>query len=382
MTFFNCFHQKEETKVKKKKNMLQLPQGTESFHLEEAFIHNRVRRALDDLYTSWGFLPVQVPVFDFFDNYRQLLSSEDIEKIYRLVDREGDLLMLRSDITLFLAKQVGISLAREKLPLRICYADTILRHQNREDISKNEFFQTGAELIGKQGTHADLEIIVLLLATLNLLDLPGTYLHLGSRALFSCFFDGYSQEDRLKILTSIVRRDHKKSEELISSHIREPELCHFLIDLFGFIGTGEELEDFKKSGTNKGYIDNAAAETIDTLIKISRTAESVSGSTEIRIDLSEVGNMPYHTGVVFQVYMQGLDSAVASGGRYDELLGKFGFQTPSVGFSLLLRKVEPFIRNKQRFQPPREVPIIEEETFIGSFRKAEEIRKKGGVAVL
>lgn len=368
--------------MKKKRNMLQLPQGTESFHLEEAFIHNRVRRALDDLYTSWGYLPVQVPVFDFFDNYRHLLSGETVDKIYRLVDREGDLLMLRSDITLFLAKQVGIALSREKLPLRICYADTILRHQNREDISKNEFFQTGAELIGKQGTHADLEIVVLLISVLDLLDLPGTYLHLGSRALFSCFFDSFDRDEQIKILTSIVHRNHNRLETLISPRMNDTVQRRFLIDLFSFIGTGEELEGYKKRGTEKGYLDNAAAETINTLVEISRTAEALSGSTEIRLDLSEVGNMPYHTGVVFQVYMQGLDSAVASGGRYDELLGRFGFQTPSVGFSLLLRKVEPFIRNKHRFYPPREVPIIEEKTFIQSFKKAEEVRKKGGVAVL
>lgn len=368
--------------MKKKRNMLQLPQGTESFHLEEAFIHNRVRRALDDLYTSWGYLPVQVPVFDFFDTYRHLLSGENVEKIYRLVDREGDLLMLRSDITLFLAKQVGISLSREKLPLRICYADTILRHQNREDISKNEFFQTGAELIGKQGTHADLEIIVLLISALNLLDLPGTYLHLGSRALFSCFFDGLDRDEQFKILTSIVHRDHNRLETLLSPGINDTERRRFLIDLFSFIGTGEELEGYKKRGAEKGHLDNAAAGTIDTLIEISRTVKTVSGSTEMRIDLSEVGTMPYHTGIVFQAYMQGLDSAVASGGRYDKLLGRFGFQTPSVGFSLLLRKIEPFIQNKQRFQPPREVPIIEEKTFIQSYRKAEEFRKKGGVAVL
>ena len=144
-----------------KKRYLQVPQGTEGVHLEEAYRHRRITQDMFDLFTLWGYLPVETPVFDFYDIYRPLLGDSS-KNVYRFVDREGDLLLIRSDITLFLAKQMGLWLREEDLPTRVCYGDTILRHQDPEDISKNEFFQMGAELIGKSGFDADLEILLLL----------------------------------------------------------------------------------------------------------------------------------------------------------------------------------------------------------------------------
>ena len=102
------------------KNLFQIPQGTESLSLKEASTHRRITDALEALFLSWGYFPVQTPVFDFFDIYRPLLKSASLEKVYRLIDREGDLLMLRSDVTLFLAAKdytgvVGLSADLRKI---------------------------------------------------------------------------------------------------------------------------------------------------------------------------------------------------------------------------------------------------------------------------
>jgi ATP phosphoribosyltransferase regulatory subunit len=141
---------------------LRTPQGTESFFLEEAYRHRQLLRMTEDHFASWGYLPVLTPVFDYFETYRPLLNRSQEERSYRFPDREGELLMLRSDITLFLAKQMGLSLKDAPLPRRVYYADSILRHQEEEDISSDEFFQSGAELIGLSGRDGDLEILMLL----------------------------------------------------------------------------------------------------------------------------------------------------------------------------------------------------------------------------
>ncbi|MDC7242086.1 MAG: ATP phosphoribosyltransferase regulatory subunit, partial [Spirochaetales bacterium] len=93
-----------------KNNLLRIPQGTESLYLEETFRHRKILRHMEDMCEEWGYLPVQTPVFDFYDNYRNLLDSRLEEQSYKLIDREGDLLMLRRDITLFLARQMGMIL--------------------------------------------------------------------------------------------------------------------------------------------------------------------------------------------------------------------------------------------------------------------------------
>ena len=102
----------------------------------------------------------------------------------------------------------------------------------------------------------------------------------------------------------------------------------------------------------------------------------------LRIDLSEVGSQPYYTGAVFQAYMEKADSAVAGGGRYNDMLKLFGFDCPSVGFSLLLSKIEPFIGSSGKFSLPKKMLKAEGSTFEQRFSFAEEKRKKGGIVCL
>ena len=126
--------------TQKNRTLLQNPKGAEAFFLEEAYRHRRIIGTVDRLYTSWGYLPVETPVFDFYDIYSKLLSTgNQLETVYRLIDRNGDLLMLRSDVTLFLAKQMGRVLQESDLPVRVSYSDTILRYQDRRIFQETIF---------------------------------------------------------------------------------------------------------------------------------------------------------------------------------------------------------------------------------------------------
>jgi ATP phosphoribosyltransferase regulatory subunit len=358
---------------------LQLPQGTEGIHLEEALRHRRLTRNLNDLFTSWGFLPVKTPVFDFYDNYRDLMKTPGEENIYRLMDREGDLLLLRSDVTLFLARQMGLYLNREDLPVRVSYADTILRHQNREDISKNEFFQTGVELIGVEGYEGDMEVLLLLDRTLTLLNVP-SFLHLGSRNLFRLMVP--ADRETPALMEALKSRNRREiSEELARYH--SPLTAQLFSRLLLFIGSPDEFRQRLAGEDLKDHADLVQAG--EYLLKLTEGLETLGGDREIRIDLSEIGSQPYHTGIVFQVYCEGVDSAVVSGGRYDRLLENFGLSAPSVGFSLLLRKIEALLppaaaeeENLSRVKvEEKELHETEENRFILRFRRAEELRKNG-----
>jgi ATP phosphoribosyltransferase regulatory subunit len=359
---------------------LQIPQGTEGIYLEEAYRHRRIVRTIEELFTGWGYLPAQVPIFDFFDTYRELLGEQGADTIYRLVDRDGDLLMLRSDITLFLAKQVGLALQAQDLPLRICYADSILRHQDREDISRNEFFQVGAELIGRDGIRGDIEIIALLSEVLTLLDLPNAYIHLGSRKLLSLMTVGQEASAVKQMAAMIEERD---SDELGAAFGDGPLRDHagILTDLFFFIGEPEGLDAMADRLPDAGAVFVEIKSELRYLTKISSIVEKVYPQTSLRIDLSEIGTQEYYTGVVFQAYAEGADRAIASGGRYDELLGHFGSACASVGFSLFLRKIESLVGRAERFDVP-EASFILDDDLREALRTAKDVRSEGGIAIL
>ena len=369
---------------KLKKGLLQIPQGTEGIYLEEAFKHSRIVRSIEDLFIRWGYLPAKVPIFDFFDTYRDLIDERVADSIYRLIDRDGDLQMLRSDITLFLAKQVGLGLQEQDLPLRVSYADSILRHQDSEDISRNEFFQVGAEMIGLHGIRADAEILALLSEILLLLDMRDVYIHLGSRRLF----DAASRKadtpvgkgERQSIVDGIETRDARALLEAWTAAGLEEE-ARWLTDLFLHIDEPRSLTEIIASVPETDGKCEEMRKELHHLSRLSSIIEQLFPGLPLRIDLSEIGSQAYYTGIVFQVYAAGADRAIASGGRYDELLGHFGNPIPSVGFSMFLRKAEPLIGRADRFSVP-EAGYIENDDVLEALREAAEIRRNGGIAIL
>jgi len=358
-----------------KKRYLQVPQGTEGVHVEEAYRHRRITQELLDQFVLWGYLPVETPVFDFYDIYEPLLHSTSRD-VYRLIDREGDLLMLRSDITLFLAKQMGLWLREEELPARVCYGDTILRHQNVEDISKNEFFQIGAELIGKAGEPADLELLMLLSEIFSKLGLHPA-VHLGSHQFLTTCLTELSDTELNRAVTFIRDRRDDSLRELLESKLSSRK-TEVLTTLFSFIGTPREFE--RTVYSLGGELSQLELEELEYLSSLAEQLVELGFSPDLRIDLSEIGAQPYYTGIVFQAYLPGLDDAIASGGRYDKLLERFGFECPSVGFSMLLRKIEDLVDSSIGRLP--KITKVEGAAFKEAFHRAQELRKKGEVAIL
>ena len=338
--------------------LYKLPQGTERLVLDEAFRRQVLTHRVQNLFTSWGYQPVQTPVFDFYDLYAPFLGTK-ADSVYRLVDREGDLLVLRSDITLFLARSMGVVLTEGHEPLRVCYADTILRHQDLEDISANEFYQIGAEFIGSQGPEGDLELLLLLEDILNLLGLADARVHLGSRAVFDAVFAAKLPKDRPALLEAVALRQWDKVGPL-------SRLFSYQGDAKGVRALADSLPD----------LDAPARAAVADLADRASTLESLGLGSRFRVDLSEVGRQDYYTGLVFQAYHPGLGDALASGGRYDKLLARFGLDSPSVGFSFHLGKVEHLVEFDPKASPSaaRKAPGS---TLADRLQNARKLRAEG-----
>lgn len=375
------------------RQILRIPVGTEGVH--EARRHSRILRIIEDIFRSWGYLPVLTPVFDYYENYRPLLDRAREERICRFPDREGDLLMLRSDITLFLAKQMGPALRNSVLPRRVYYADSIIRYENDETISRGEFFQVGAELIGMPGREGDLEVLMLLREVLGALKLPEWRLHIGSRAVLNAVLDtGDAPGGRAQVRARA--RAAESAGALLEIRDREGLMrlmgdlglgnAEGRCDLLLFMGSCDEFRECRE-GLIRGCGGDAAG-------RIGRAVEDLTGLTaemaefaspdDIRIDLSEHGGQPYHTGFTMQAYVKGAGSAAASGGRYDELLGAFapGRGMPAAGFSLLMRKIEPLSRAVDESPGDADAVRAEGGNFAERYRDARRKRGKGIPVVL
>ena len=200
--------------------------------------------------------------------------------------------MLRSDVTLFLAKQMGMILSGEDLPLRLWYADTILRHQDAEDISKNEFFQVGAELIGKQGSYADLEILLLLVKSLEKANLKSYFIHLGSREIFDRCFRGLSEELKKNLLRAVSHRDRSGIDEILTAFGFDAKVRDFYLRFFLFIGGPEKLAAIEEEGKRDCHLSREILASLDYLAGIWKELKALGVADHFRLDLSEVGGQP------------------------------------------------------------------------------------------
>lgn len=358
---------------------LRTPGGTMSLLFEEAHRHRHLLRLAEDHFVSWGYRPVLTPIIDYFETYRPLLSHNQEEYSYRFPDRGGKLLMLRSDVTLFLAKQMGLS--RETLPRRVYYADSVIRHQEEEDIASDESFQSGAELIGLSGLDGDLEILMLLHDLLGAMRLRNWRMHIGSRALLDAILGARVNPARARELLEI--RDRRELEKLFSDaglnfpHQRV-ELLMFLGGIENFVESAPNLAASLGDSKNDGP--DAVAEAVDYLASLARSLIELDSSENMRIDLSVSGGQSYYSGFTFMVYAEGANAAIASGGRYDKLLGSFGNSAAAAGFSMMMRKIEPL----SEYAAGTEAPMVGARgaTFAARYRDARRRRINGKCVIL
>ncbi len=352
-----------------RQNLL-LPTGTETLHLREASRHRAITRTMEEIFDLWGYQPAETPLVDFFDLYRHFLSEEDARSMYRTVDAQGEILAVRADTTLFLAKQLGLHLTAEELPVRIQYNQQIVRSEGVDDIASNEYQQAGVELVGIAGTDGDVEILLLLLETMNHLERQDAVVHVGSHRILQAVAQSLEvPPEALPTLTEAIIR--RQPEAALS------QMPEGIAALLRFIGSGEEFAAALGSWELPPAVRNAARELQERVDLASqlmepRSSEPVVGSGDaiavaprIRVDMSELGTHPYYSGIAFSAYCSSGTAAVARGGRYDTLLAQFGFDAPSVGFSMYTRKLPP--DTLARFVEP--APAAPESTGVRNLRE-------------
>ncbi len=311
--------------------MGRLPAGTMGLAFEDAIRRLELRNRLAALFERWGYLPAATPIVDFYDVYREWVNPQHV---YRFTDREGDLVVLRSDATLFLARLLGLQLSEISQPLRLWYAEETISHIPSNHPVGDTGFQAGAEYIGLPQGEADWEVIILASEALECLGLQDYRIHLGSRALARVLIEAEGQTWSKDLIRDIHRLSGPCWENL-SANLRHQFQC-----------IGEPDQIAQQLGPF------ASCPEAAFLLQSCDILRSAGLGERLVIDLNEVGLLSYYTGLVFKIYVPGYHEAVVSGGRYDGLLKKFGIEAPSVGFSLQQGLIEVLHGSPEPQAPP------------------------------
>jgi ATP phosphoribosyltransferase regulatory subunit len=277
-------------------------------------ISSRMREAFEDA----GYGEVHTPALEYEEVLRRG-EEHAAGARYRTFDEQGEVLALRSDMTIPIARVVGTRYADAFPPLRFCYFAHAWRAVERGVGEPREFLQGGLELIGASGPEGDAEVVALTIEALDAVGLRRHRIGIGDGSLYRKLLrDLDVPEDRhMPLLECLSRRDLVGLERVVSD-LPDRDL---LVGLPELRGGPEVLEHAEGLRALHGILEERGV------------------ADRVIFDLGLVRELGYYTGAVFEVYDPAVGFALGGGGRYDELLGRFGRALPACGVALDLQRV-------------------------------------------
>lgn len=308
----------------------QLPAGLKDYLFEEAQRRRDVEHAITAALRQQGYREIITPTFEHWEVFAAAGRNGWQDKIYRFLDREGNLVALRSDFTAQVARLVAHKHAALTLPLRLFYSGKVFRFEELHAGRSRECWQVGFELLGETGLQGDVEAVALAAQALRALQLGAFQINLGTIG----YFNGIVLEARLtpEQLNEIKRLLSHKDADTLSEFLLQiappSAVRQALTGLMQWHGRRDILEQARAAAPNA-----QAGAAADHLTEVYDRLEALGLSEHVVIDLSEVQGMGYYSGIMIKAYVPGLGYEVGSGGRYDHLLSQFGYDCPAVGFS-------------------------------------------------
>ena len=327
----------------------QLPEGIDELTGDSAITFEVSRRSLLDLYQSWGYNIVVPPMIEYSDTL--VLNSDSIDdKTFKFLDSaSARMLGVHSDITPQIAR-IDSQNAELNSISRYCYINAILQTKADDFYASRSPIQAGAELYGHKGIDADIEVIVLMLSSLELLNISNITLSLGNTAIFNALCLSANLESKeIAALRDIFRRKSLPDLEsfLKNTNIKEADKFKSLISL-----DGDEKILKKASSIFKSI--PAIVDAINDLSKLNDFFKEQS--IDLMFDLGEVKAYEYHDGIVFAAYSDKFSKAIAQGGRYDGLSKAFDSDREATGFSFdlkfLIHQKENLIKKNKVLNAP------------------------------
>jgi ATP phosphoribosyltransferase regulatory subunit len=309
----------------------QLPKGAKIYLPDEAAKKRFVEERLLRVFQQWGFREVGTPTYEYFDVLSLGTDLDLQERMFKFVDREtGRMLGLRADVTPQIARIVATRLRDEPKPLRLAYLVNVFRYDEPEVGRYREFYQAGVELVGLEKPEADAEMIAMAVEGLRALGLSRFQINVGQVEFFKGILEELrtTAEQGRELQRALSRKDASALEKLVAELAPPATGAELLMALPTLFGREEVL------GRTGALVKNPRSErALANLAEVHRLLRVYGLAESIILDLGEVRGFDYYSGVHFEGYVAGLGADICSGGRYDQMLSRFGYDCPATGFA-------------------------------------------------
>ncbi len=366
--------------------------GTNDYLPAEAELRDYLQNKILEVYTSNGYQRIMTPAIEDAENLDKSDGGENLNLIFNIMKRGdklqkaldgGDKLFdlgLRYDLTLPLSRYFANNRDKLLLPAKCIQIGNVYRAERPQKGRLREFVQCDIDVIGSSSYSTEVELINTTAKALNEMGIGSFTVKINDRRilrsmLISCGFG----EDSLDSISITFDKMDKIGKDGVMAELAEKGLDKAAIEKFG-----EVLDKPMTLDGLDGICGSDAVSNVKNIIDAVR--ELSGGKFNIEFDISLVRGQGYYTGTVFEVRSDKYSGAVAGGGRYDNLIGKFiGENVPAVGFSIGFERIFGILCESGYTIPDSKKKIAmlyEPEKIVTAIKEADKLRDKYRVTLI
>ncbi len=316
-----------------------IPSGTRDVLPDEMRELRAITEVLRDVFAAAGYGEVYTPALE----YEAVLAQGDMadaRPAYRVFDENGEVLVLRSDMTVPIARVVATRYQHAEPPLRFCYFAHSYRGVRPQRGQPREFLQAGIELIGSPAPVGTAEVLTVICNALDAVGLSAYKVGLGDAALYPSLLEslGVPADARSRLLGELTRGDFVSLEQ----ELRALDLTTEAVEL---------LQRVPLMRGGPGILHGPTGPVAEAMAGLrsvhARLEPAVAERVIFDLGLS-LRSIGYYSGAIFEVYDPAVGMPIGGGGRYDDLLGRFGASQPAVGFALAVDRLHMALAGEER----------------------------------
>lgn len=327
-----------------------------------------VRETGRTLLRARGYEFIKTPTVEYYDTVGKASAIHDAT-LFKLVDSQGNTLVLRPDMTTPIARVVTSKLLKEKIPQRLAYFSNVFRAQQQEGGRPAEFEQMGIELIGDHSVYADAEVIITAIELLQAYDIRSFKVTIGHAGVLNCILKDYteSEEQAAELNELLVKRNYVGFEEAVLAFglpkTKSDALLAFIEEAVS-LSSIEAVEKYVRKN-----------DALDYMQKLWKLLAEAGLEKYIAFDFTLSSHMNYYTGMLFEVFAEGSGFPLGNGGRYDGLLEHFGTKVGATGFGLRVDRLLEAMPLKE-IENVTALVLFEPDAFSQALQKTAVLREQ------
>lgn len=312
-----------------------VPDGVEDCLPAECYLKRKIENSLRTEFVLSGYEEIETPTYEFYDLFQSGVGAYMQESMVKFVDAKGRILVLRPDITVPIARVAATKLNDESSK-RLFYIQNSFATDAPAIGKAAEFTQAGIEFIGDSGFAADAEVIALAIKSLLTTGLSTFTIDIGQVAFFKAIINGQGLKDKQidELRHAVDSKDFLAIEGVAAKLNITGKLKEQILSLPNLFGGQEVFEKALSISDKKECVD-----AVENLRSVYALLSKYDMEKYISIDFGMLHDIAYYSGIIFRGITPDIGFPIVSGGRYDELLSKFGSPSAATGFALGIKRV-------------------------------------------